>query len=68
MLASIVAVGLIVWIALMAAGPISRVMGERGRMVFTKIMALLLGAIGVQFVLNGVKPVLVEILRAAGGP
>jgi multiple antibiotic resistance protein len=60
------AVGVIAWIALLAASPISHVMGERGRMVFTKVMALLLGAIGVQFVLNGVKPVMVEILRAAG--
>ena len=63
---SIAAVGVIAWIALVAAAPISHVMGDRGRMVFTKVMALLLGAIGVQFVLNGIKPVMVEILRAAG--
>jgi small neutral amino acid transporter SnatA (MarC family) len=29
-------------------------------------MALLLGAIGIQFVLNGIKPIAIEILRAAG--
>jgi multiple antibiotic resistance protein len=63
---SIVAVGIIAGIALMAAAPISHVLGERGRMVFTKVMALLLGAIGVQFVLNGIKPVMVEIMKAAG--
>ncbi len=61
---SIAAVGFIAAVSLMAAAPISHVMGERGRMVFTKVMALLLGAIGVQFVLNGIKPVIVEILRA----
>lgn len=63
-IAAIVGVGVISWIVLLAAVPVSRVMGERGRMVFTKIMALLLGAIGVQFVLNGVKPVMLEIMRA----
>lgn len=63
---SIVAVGIIAGVVLLAASPISHVMGERGRMVFTKVMALLLGAIGVQFVLNGVKPVIVEIVKAVG--
>ena len=63
---AIFAVGIVVWLALLAAAPISHVMGERGRMVFTKVMALLLGAIGIQFVLNGVKPVVIDILRAAG--
>ena len=63
---AILAIGVVAWIALLAANPISHVMGDRGRAVFTKIMALLLGAIGIQFVLNGIKPVAVEILRAAG--
>ena len=64
---AIAAIGIIAWIALLAANPISHVMGDRGRAVFTKIMALLLGAIGIQFVLNGIKPIAIEILRAAGG-
>ncbi|MFN2442000.1 MAG: MarC family protein [Thermoanaerobaculia bacterium] len=63
---AIAAIGVVCWIALLAASPISHVMGERGRAVFTKIMALLLGAIGIQFVLNGIKPIAIEILRAAG--
>ena len=63
---AIAAIGIVVWIALLAANPISHVMGDRGRAVFTKIMALLLGAIGIQFVLNGIKPIAIEILRAAG--
>jgi small neutral amino acid transporter SnatA (MarC family) len=33
--------------------------------VFTKIMSLLLGAIGIQFIINGLKPVIIEIMKAA---
>jgi small neutral amino acid transporter SnatA (MarC family) len=61
---AIVGVGLVSYVVLLAASPISRIIGDRGRTVFTKIMALLLGAIGVQFVINGVKPVLLEIMKA----
>jgi small neutral amino acid transporter SnatA (MarC family) len=39
-------------------------MGDRGRAVFTKVMALLLGAIGIQFIINGVRPIVMEILTA----
>lgn len=62
---AIAATGLVSWIVLLAATPLSRVIGDRGRAVFSKIMALLLGAIGIQFVINGVKPVAIEILKAA---
>jgi multiple antibiotic resistance protein len=61
---AIAAVGATSWIVLLAALPISHVMGDRGRAVFTKIMALLLGAIGIQFIINGVRPVVMEILTA----
>lgn len=60
---AIVGTGLVSWIVLLAATPLSRVIGDRGRAVFSKIMALLLGAIGIQFVINGFKPVAIEILR-----
>ena len=60
---AIIAVGALSYAVLLAALPISRVIGERGRAVFTKIMSLLLGAIGIQFVINGLKPVLIDILR-----
>ncbi|HEX9982787.1 MAG TPA: MarC family protein [Thermoanaerobaculia bacterium] len=59
----IIAVGVVSYVVLLAALPLSRYMGDRGRAVFTKIMSLLLGAIGVQFIINGVKPVITEILR-----
>jgi multiple antibiotic resistance protein len=61
---SIVATGLLSYLVLLAAVPLSRVIGDRGRAVFSKIMALLLGAIGIQFILNGLKPVLVDIMHA----
>ncbi|MFZ2490671.1 MAG: MarC family protein [Thermoanaerobaculia bacterium] len=61
----IIGVGLVTYIVLLAAVPLSRLIGERGRAVFTKVMALLLGAIGIQFIINGLKPVITEILRSA---
>lgn len=62
---AILGVGIVSWIVLLAAVPLSRFIGERARTVFSKIMALLLGAIGVQFVLNGIKPLLIEIVRGS---
>lgn len=60
---AIVGVGLISILVLLAAMPISRVIGDRGRAVASKILALLLGAIGIQFIINGVKPVLLDIMK-----
>jgi len=60
---AIVGVGLVSYIFLLAAVPISRFIGDRGRAVFTKVMSLLLGAIGIQFIINGLRPVLIEIIR-----
>src|SRR5205085_1301556 len=59
---AIAAVGALSYAVLLAALPISRVIGVRGRAVFTKVMSLLLGAIGIQFVINGVRPVLIDIM------
>jgi MarC family membrane protein len=61
---AIAAVGAASYVVLLAAVPLSHLIGDRGRAVFSKVMALLLGAIGIQFIINGVKPVLVEIMRA----
>jgi multiple antibiotic resistance protein len=60
---AIVGVGVVSIIVLLSAIPISRVIGDRGRTVFSKIMSLLLGAIGIQFIINGVKPVMMDIMR-----
>jgi multiple antibiotic resistance protein len=62
---AIIAVGVVSYAVLLAAGPLSRVIGDRGRAVFSKVMALLLGAIGIQFMINGIKPVMTEIIRAS---
>jgi multiple antibiotic resistance protein len=62
---AIVAVGTVSWLVLLAALPISRMIGSRGRAVFTKIMALLLGAIGIQLIINAIKPIAVEIMKAS---
>lgn len=61
---AIVGVGLTCYVVLLAAVPLSHWIGDRGRAVFAKVMALLLGAIGVQFIINGLKPVLTEIIKA----
>jgi len=60
---AIVSVGVVSYVVLLAAVPLSHIMGDRGRAVFSKVMALLLGAIGIQFIINGVRPVLVEIMK-----
>ena len=65
-LVAIAAVGAVSWIVLLGAVPLSRVMGDRGRAVFSKIMALLLGAIGIQFIINGITPVATQIMKTAG--
>jgi multiple antibiotic resistance protein len=62
---AIAAVGFTSYVVLLAAVPLSRMIGNRGRAVFSKIMALLLGAIGIQFIINGIKPIALELLRAA---
>lgn len=63
-LVAIVAVGALSYAVLLAAVPISRLIGNRGRTVFSKIMALLLGAIGVQFIINGITPVAMQIMKS----
>ena len=62
---AIVGVGLVSYVVLLGAVPLSRLIGTRGRAVFIKIMALLLGAIGIQLIINGLRPVLMEIIRGS---
>ncbi|HUJ13984.1 MAG TPA: MarC family protein [Thermoanaerobaculia bacterium] len=62
-LVAIAAVGAVSWIVLLVAVPLSRIMGDRGRAIFSKIMALILGAIGVQFIINGITPVAAQIMK-----
>lgn len=63
-LIAIAAVGLVSYLVLVAAVPLSHLIGNRGRAVFSKIMSLLLGAIGIQFIINGITPVILQIMKA----
>src|SRR5438128_606406 len=63
-LVAIFVVGVTSYLVLLGALPLSRMVGPRGAAVVAKIMALLLGAIGVQFIINGVAPVIVDIMKS----
>ena len=41
--------------ALMAAGPLMRLFGQRAEAVFTRVLGLILAALAAQFVVNGVR-------------
>jgi MarC family membrane protein len=64
-LVAIFAVGAVSYLVLLGALPLSRMVGPRGAAVVAKIMALLLGAIGVQFIINGIAPVIVDIMKSS---
>jgi len=53
LLASCIAVGLLMWGALRLALPISRILGKTGINIVTRIMGLILAAIAVQFIASG---------------
>ncbi|MEM1737468.1 MAG: MarC family protein [Nitrososphaerota archaeon] len=52
---------LITWIILRFAAPIHEMLGEVGASVISKIMAMLLAAIAIQFILEGVREYLEKI-------
>ena len=62
---AIVAVMLISWGVLSVAPFILRRFGRTGLNVMTRIMGLLLMVIGVQFIINGVRTVAIDILQRA---
>ncbi|MFA6956678.1 MAG: MarC family protein [Thermoanaerobaculia bacterium] len=61
-LGGVAAIGVASYLVLLAALPISRFIGARGRVVFDKVMGLLVGAIGIQFIIDGVRPLAKEML------
>ena len=61
--AAIVAVMMVTWGVLSAAPFVLRRFGRTGLNVMTRIMGLLLMVIGVQFIINGVRTVAVDILQ-----
>jgi multiple antibiotic resistance protein len=64
--ATLIAVLGIVFAALAAAPLLLRRFGQTGLNVMTRIMGLLLTVIGVQFIIDGARPVLLAVLRSTG--
>lgn len=54
-LASVVTVAILTWLILRFINPIHKTLGEVGSMVISKIMAILLAAIAVQYILEGIE-------------
>lgn len=63
-----IAVNILLTLVILLAAPaiVSRI-GATGQRIVSKIMGLITAVIGIQFVLNGVSTVLMEIIRAARG-
>jgi multiple antibiotic resistance protein len=55
----------IAWVVLSAAPWLMRFFGQTGLNVMTRIMGLLVTVIAVQFIVDGARPILVDILRRA---
>jgi multiple antibiotic resistance protein len=66
-LGAVVAVLAITWAVLSAAPRLVRFFGQTGLNVMTRIMGLLVTVIAVQFIIDGARPILVEIIKAASG-
>ena len=65
-LAGAIGASLLLTLAILIAAPgITRRLGETGRRVTNKVMALITAVIGIQFVINGATTVAVQILREA---
>ncbi|HKP75622.1 MAG TPA: MarC family protein, partial [Longimicrobiaceae bacterium] len=64
-LASVVVVLAITWGVLTAAPRLVRFFGQTGLNVMTRLMGLLVTVIAVQFIVDGARPILIEIMRAA---
>ena len=63
--ASVVVVLALTWATLTAAPRLVRFFGQTGLNVMTRVMGLLVTVIGVQFIVDGATPLLIEIVRAA---
>lgn len=63
--AAVLLVLAIAWAVLHAAPRIVRFFGQTGLNVMTRIMGLLVTVIAVQFIVDGVRPILLDVLRRA---
>jgi len=59
---SVAIVCIITWIVLKFIEPIHRLLGKVGSMVVSKVMAMLLAAIAIQFILEGISEYISEIM------
>lgn len=57
----------ICWASLAAAPRLVRFFGTTGLNVMTRLMGLLVTVIAVQFIIDGARPLIVEIIKSAGG-
>lgn len=64
--AAIVVVLSITFVVLSAAPHVLRFFGQTGLNVMTRIMGLLVTVIAVQYIVDGARPILTEILRGSG--
>jgi multiple antibiotic resistance protein len=64
-LGAVVVVLAISYAVLVAAPRLTRFFGQTGLNVMTRLMGLLVTVIGVQFIVDGARPILTEILREA---
>ncbi|MBV1777001.1 YchE family NAAT transporter [Burkholderiaceae bacterium DAT-1] len=62
LIAGATGIGILIWLALSLADPISRAVGQTGINIATRIMGLLLSAISVEFMVNG----LIQLIPALG--
>ena len=65
-LAAAIVVNILLTLAILLAAPkiVARI-GRGGQMIVSKVMALITAVIGIQFIINGVTTVFVDILKAA---
>lgn len=57
----------VTFLVLLVAPSVMRRLGRAGTLLVTKIMGLIVVVIGVQFIVDGIRPIAVGILRAAAG-
>ena len=65
-LAAMAAILLLTLVALLAAGPIMRVVGAKIEAVVSRLLGVLLGALAVQFVIDGIRASLVAGAAVSG--
>ncbi len=54
----ILAVLVLTWIVFLLSGPVNRLLGETGRSILTRLLGVILAALSVQFVTDGVRAII----------